>query len=143
MAWYVHRKLSSRPEAALRESISQVYEEGVLGLFWQLAQASCPKQENGSPLPLLPWHNCLGPVQQWPKSPPVQSCTQKHHCRLPHITSQPTGPQVLAQAVPQYIDKGQQNGAEVGLPKDTARKWCSILLLPDDDACTCCYWLTA
>lgn len=72
----MHRSTGNRPEATLRESISQVYEEGVLSLSWQSAQASCPKEEDGSPLPLLLWHHCLSPLQQWPQSLSIQPYTE-------------------------------------------------------------------
>ena len=71
----MHGTVGSKPEATLRESISQVYEEGVLSLFWQSAQAGGPKEEDRSPLPLSLWHHSLSPLQQWPKSSSIEPCT--------------------------------------------------------------------
>ncbi len=73
-AWWLQGLARALPEATPCESIPQVNQKGVLGLYWQLAQASCAKEKDRSPVPLPPWDYCFSPFKQRPKSLLVQPC---------------------------------------------------------------------
>ena len=129
MAWYVHRKLSSRPEAALRESISQVYEEGVLGLFCSLRRPAVPNRKMG-----VLSHCFLGTTASAQSSngprallynPALRNITVDFHTSLPNLQ----GRRFWRRQCPSTLIKGSR----------TALRWvCQKTLLESGVQFCCC-----